>query len=188
MYIVFQVNYLVHLIQLTMHGVIIGGAVAGAIILVVVIVSCFVLKLVRKLKKKSSYSTAVNTSELDAYVAFNPNPAYGAAVTPNWKNEHQYDYIPLPQDPRNAVKMTQNPAYGVAKGNDTGVQHLINSTVSVATTGPVYNTDQTPNIDISERHYDYIIDKNKFHKTQSHHEVQKTRSNAELNYLSLIED
>jgi len=157
--------------------------VAGAIILVVITVSCFVLILVRKLKKKNSYSTAVNTNELDVYVAFNPNPAYGAAVTPNWQNEHQYDYIPLPQDPHNAVKMTQNPAYGVAKGNDTGIQYLINSTVSVAATNQVYNTDH------AESHYDYIIkDKNKLRETQSHREVQNTRSNAELSYLSLIEN
>jgi len=94
-----------------------------------------VLILGRKFKKKS---TAVNTNELDIYVAFNPNPAYGVATTPNWQNENRYDYI---QDPQNVVKMTHNPSYGVTGRNDTSV----NSNIPV-----------TPNIEMNESHYEYI--------------------------------
>ena len=76
-------------------GVVVSGAVAGTVILVVIVVLCFMVMLVKKFRKKGSYNTASNTNELDIYVAFNPNPAYSAAVTPNWQSENVYDYIPL---------------------------------------------------------------------------------------------
>jgi len=69
--------------------------------------------------------------------------------------------------------MTHNPSYGVTRRNDTSVNSIV---------------PMTPNIEMNESHYEYITKgKNKLPETHSHN-LQKTRSNTELGYLSLIED